>query len=234
MSDGPRTELIKLETDRRLGHEWDEWDGSPLPRDGDFDSPPRLFFVWSAAATAVGLGILFGALWLLRPHLGSIHPSLVTAATITVAAIAAIAWTWWALLSASYLLRRPLLPERLAERGLYLRLMSWTSRVASRFGRRDWVENAAVKVYNTLALIRNRKVNTGELLLLVRNDPSLFQESLMNYENYFRSIVPDERKWTLHVANPGKSPPLSKGSFEKIGKMLPRPSLSRQRARVKI
>lgn len=167
MPDAPRTELIKLETDRRLGHEWDEWDGSPLPRGGDFDSPPRLFFVWSAAATAIGLGILFGALWLLRPHLGAIHPSLVTIATITLAAIAAIAWTWWALLGASYLLRRPLLPERLAERGLYLRLMSWTSRVASRFGRRDWVENAAVKVYNALTLIRNRKVNTGELLLLV-------------------------------------------------------------------
>jgi hypothetical protein len=167
MSDSPRAELIKLETDRRLGHEWDEWDGSPLPRNGDFDSPPKLFFLWSAAATAVGLAILFGVLWLLRPHLASIHPLLVTGTTVAVATLAVLAWTWWALLGASYLLKRPLLPARLAERGLYLRLMSWTSRVASRFGRRDWVENASVKVYNALALIRQRKVNTGELLLLV-------------------------------------------------------------------
>jgi hypothetical protein len=167
MSDSPRAELIKLETDRRLGHEWDEWDGSPLPRNGDFDSPPRLFFAWSALATAAGLGALFAIVWLLRPHLASISPRLPTIVTLGVAALAALAWVWWVLLAGSYLLKRPLLPERLAERGLYLRLMRWTSRVASRFGRRDWVENAAVKVYNALALFRQRKVNTGELLLLV-------------------------------------------------------------------
>ena len=45
--------------------------------------------------------------------------------------------------------------------------MRLTSRVAERFGRRDWVENAAVKVYNALVLERNRKVGTGELLLLI-------------------------------------------------------------------
>src|ERR687897_683513 len=42
-----------------------------------------------------------------------------------------------------------------------------TSRVAGQFGRRDWVENAAVKVYNALAVMRNRKVSQGELLLLI-------------------------------------------------------------------
>jgi hypothetical protein len=167
MPDSPRAELIKLETDRRLGHEWDEWDGTPLPRNGDFDSPPKLFFAWSAAATGVAMALAFGVLWLLRPHLASISPRLVTVATWTVAILAALSWTWWILIAGSYLLKRPLLPERLAERGLYLRLMSWTSRVASRFGRRDWVENASVKVYNALALIRQRKVKTGELLLLV-------------------------------------------------------------------
>lgn len=167
MSDSPRAELIKLDTDRRLGHEWDAWDGTPLPRGGDFDSPPRLFFAWSALATAVGVGSLFLLLWLLRPHLASIHPRLVTGLAVGLAALAALAWTWWSLLAMSYALRRPLLTERLAERGLYLRLMRWTSRVANRFGMRDWVENASVKVYNTLALIRKRKVRTGELLLLV-------------------------------------------------------------------
>jgi hypothetical protein len=167
MSDSPRAELIKLETDRRLGHEWDEWDGSPLPGNGDFDSPPKVFFAWSAAATAAGLAVLFTVGWLLRPHLAAIDPGIVTAMTLIVAGLAALAWIWWGLLAVTYLIRRPLLPEWLAERGLYLRLMQWTSRVATRFGRRDWVENAAVKVYNTLALIRQRKVNTGELLLLV-------------------------------------------------------------------
>jgi Uncharacterized conserved protein len=45
--------------------------------------------------------------------------------------------------------------------------MRLTSRVAERFGRRDWVENAAVKVYNGLAIRRGRKVGKGELLLLI-------------------------------------------------------------------
>ena len=71
------------------------------------------------------------------------------------------------MLLASHIVRRPLLPERLAERGPLLRLMRLTSRVADRFGWRDWVENAAVKVYNAFAAERGRKVGTGELLLLI-------------------------------------------------------------------
>jgi hypothetical protein len=45
--------------------------------------------------------------------------------------------------------------------------MRLTSRLAERFGRRDWIENAAVKVFNALALKRGRRVGAGELLLLV-------------------------------------------------------------------
>ena len=46
-------------------------------------------------------------------------------------------------------------------------MMRLTSRLAQVFGRRDWVENAAVKVYNSLAFERGRKVGKGELLLLI-------------------------------------------------------------------
>jgi hypothetical protein len=80
---------------------------------------------------------------------------------------ASVVWIWWGVLLLSHELRRPLLPERLAERGPFLRLMRLTSLLAGRFGRRDWVENAAVKVYNTLALMRGRKVGQGELLVLI-------------------------------------------------------------------
>ncbi len=74
---------------------------------------------------------------------------------------------WWQLIGFSYAFRSPLLPERLAERGPLLVLMRYTSKLADRFGRRDWVENAAVKVYDALALARKRKVSGGELLLLI-------------------------------------------------------------------
>ena len=167
MTARPKAQLIQLETDRRLGHEWDEWDGTPLPNGGNFDSPPALFFVWSAGATAIALGILAGVLFLLRPHLESLVPGAFSTVTLGFGVVVVLAWVWWILLTLSFAIHRPLLPERLAERGPFLRLMGLTSRVADAFGRRDWVENASVKVFNGLATMRGRKVNQGELLLLV-------------------------------------------------------------------
>ncbi len=166
MPDTPRAQLIHIDVDRRLGHEWDEWDGKPLPNRGDFDSSPGLFFAWSAAALALGLGVAAGILFLLNPRIAGLHPLLARG-------------LWVGLLRRrrplplvgvlflSYRTGRALLPERLAERGPFLRLMRHTSGIAGRFGRRDWVENAAVKVYNALALLRGRKVGKGELLLLI-------------------------------------------------------------------
>ncbi|HSB54375.1 MAG TPA: DUF116 domain-containing protein [Gemmatimonadales bacterium] len=167
MSDIQRAQLIHIDVDRRLGHEWDEWDGRPLPNGGNYDSPPALFFGWSAAAIAAFFGVIALALYLLAPRLALLAPSVPQVAWIVLGAAAGIAWLWWGFLVLSYVLRRPLLPERLAERGPFLRLMRLTSRVAERFGQRDWVENAAVKVYDVLALERGRKVNKGELLLLI-------------------------------------------------------------------
>lgn len=167
MSETSRAQLIHIDVDRRLGHEWDEWDGQPLPNQGNYDSAPALFFAWSAAALAVGLAIVSIVLFLLGPRLATIYRPLPRALWIGLGIVAVVLWTWWAVLLASYGSGRALLPERLSERGPFLRLMRLTSRVADRFGRRDWVENAAVKVYNALALVRGRKVGKGELLLLI-------------------------------------------------------------------
>jgi uncharacterized protein len=167
MSDTPRAQLIHIDVDRRLGHEWDEWDGKPLPNRGDYDSPPLLFFAWSAVALVVGLGLAALVLFLLGPRLADLHARVPRLLWTGLGAMAFVLWAWWGVLFLSYAIGRPLLPERLAERGPFLRLMRLTSRVADRFGRRDWVENASVKVYNALALLRGRKVGKGELLLLI-------------------------------------------------------------------
>ena len=167
MSDSPRAQLIHIDVDRRLGHEWDEWDGKPLPNAGDYDSPPALFFAWSAAALVVAVLVLAVALWLLGPRLASIDAAIPGVLWTTLSVAAGVLWLWWGALLLSYAIGRSLLPERLAERGPFLRLMRLTSRVAARFGARDWVENAAVKVYNALAMVRGRKVGSGELLLLI-------------------------------------------------------------------
>jgi uncharacterized protein len=167
MADGARAQLIHIDVDRRLGHEWDEWDGQPLPNQGNYDSPPALFFAWSAMTIGVALGLLALGIFLLAPRLSDAHPSIPPILWNTLLVTGAILWVWWGILFLSHELRRPLLPERLAERGPFLRLMRLTSRVADRFGRRDWVENAAVKVYNALAVMRKRKVGQGELLVLI-------------------------------------------------------------------
>jgi hypothetical protein len=167
MAELPRAQLIHIDVDRRLGHEWDEWDGRPLPNQGNYDSPPALYFVWSALTLVLLLGVVALALFLLGPRLGAVHsqtPALLWSALLVAGSVL---WLWWILLLVSFLAGRSLLPERLAERGPFLRLMRLTSRLAGRFGRRDWVENAAVKVYNALAASRGRKVGQGELLLLI-------------------------------------------------------------------
>jgi uncharacterized protein len=167
MADGPRAQLIHIDVDRRLGHEWDEWDGRPLPNQGDYDSSPTLFFAWSAITLALGLGVIALGLFLLTPRLADVFPFAPTVLWSGLLIFGSIIWVWWGMLFLAHELRRPLLPEWLAERGPFLRLMRLTSRLAGQFRRRDWVENAAVKVYNTLALMRGRKVGQGELLVLI-------------------------------------------------------------------
>src|SRR5258708_17853731 len=53
----PRAQLIHIEVDRRLGHEWDEWNGRPLPKGGDFSAPPRLFFGFAAGTPSACSGL---------------------------------------------------------------------------------------------------------------------------------------------------------------------------------
>jgi hypothetical protein len=162
-----RPELIRLEVDRRLGHEWDEWDGAPLPNAGDFDSPAGLFFVWSVAWVAAISSVAAVTVYLLAPRLAELTPSLPSVLMAVVGTFAALSVLWLVMAWLSLAAGKPLLPERLLERGPLLVLMREVSALSGRFGRRDKVENAAVKVYDSLALARSRKVGGQELLLLI-------------------------------------------------------------------
>jgi hypothetical protein len=162
-----KAELIHIEVDRRLGHEWDEWNGKPLPDQGSFVAPPGLFFQWAAVTIAITTLTLYLVWYLLAPRLTTLWEPLPLAVLLVLAAVSVLAWTWFLLLLASFHGPRLLLPERLAERGPFLRLMALTSHVARRFGRRDWVEHAAVEVFDALAARRGRTVGRGELLVLI-------------------------------------------------------------------
>ncbi len=167
MPDAPRAQLIHIETDRRLGHEWDEWDGRPLPNGGDFSAAPALFFRYALLTLCAGAALLAALLYVLAPRLALLFRALPVAVGWMIGAAFGVAALWFVALLVSFYGGVPLLPERLLERGPYLRLMSLTSFVARAFGRRDRVEHAAIDIYNALAERRGRRVGTGELLVLI-------------------------------------------------------------------
>ena len=161
-------QLIKIETDRRLGHEWDEWDGQPLPNDGDFRTSAGRYFLFAG----VGLSLLtlaaLAVVFLLAPRLALIAGWLPQSLYVGLALLWATAAIWLALLGASYATGRTLLPERLAERGLMLRTLHLAWRAGEAFGvKRDWTGHASVVVYNRLAWARARRVTANELLILI-------------------------------------------------------------------
>jgi hypothetical protein len=153
--------------DRRLGHEWDEWNGRPLPGGGDFSAPPALFFRFAALTVAAVTGIGALLLYLIGPRLGALWRPLPQVLWLVLAAAAVLQWLYVGVLATSFFTGRNLLPERLLERGPYLQLMNYTSLLARAFGKRDWVEHAAIDIYNTLAERRGRRVGKGELLVLI-------------------------------------------------------------------
>ena len=163
----PRAQLIHIEVDRRLGHEWDEWNGRPLPGGGDFSAAPGVFFRFAALTIATATGVAALLLYLIGPRLSTLSALVPRILWWVLAFFAALEWLYLGVLAASFYSGRTLLPERVLERGPYLQLMNYTSLVARGFGKRDWVEHAAIDIYNTLAERRGRRVGKGELLVLI-------------------------------------------------------------------
>src|SRR2546422_11622424 len=115
--DAPRAQLIHIETDRRLGHEWDEWDGGPLPNRGDFSAPPGLFFRFAALTLVVLCGAAAGVLFLLSPRLAALAPALPRAAGLALAGAFGLAALWLAALAPSFYGGVAPPPPRLPPRG---------------------------------------------------------------------------------------------------------------------
>src|SRR2546425_3208696 len=166
-ADAHRAQLIHIETDRRLGHEWDEWDGRPLPGNGDFSAPPGLFFGFATLTIGIGMAVGAALIFLLGPRLGALWSMLPRTLGLALGAATVATWLWFGILLLSFYGGVLALPERWLERGPYLRLMSLTSAVSRVFARRDWVEHAAIDVYNALAERRRRTVGKGERLGLL-------------------------------------------------------------------
>src|SRR3954469_4140805 len=90
-----KAELIHIEVDRRLGHEWDEWNGKPLPNQGNYAAPPSRFWQF-AAATLAGADLVLYALWfILAPRLDTLWTALPDAILLGAAAISILSWGWF-------------------------------------------------------------------------------------------------------------------------------------------
>src|SRR5438552_7185260 len=108
-----KAQLIHIEVDRRLGHEWDEWNGRPLHADGNFSAPPRLFFTFAALTIAAATGAVALLLYLIAPRLAALWPRLPPVLWIALGALAALQWLYLGVLALSFFSGRPLLHVRL-------------------------------------------------------------------------------------------------------------------------
>ena len=160
--------LVKIETDRRLGHEWDEWDGQPLANGGNFRSTAGKFFLFTAIGLTAIVVASSAGIFLLAPRLAQIADWLPRVLYLTNAGLALAGFIWLVLIGVSYATNRVLLPGRFAERGLLLKTLRLASRVGEMFGvQRDWTDNAAIAVYNRLAWAREWRVRANEMLILI-------------------------------------------------------------------
>src|SRR5947207_16026187 len=97
-----RAQLIRIETDRRLGHEWDEWDGQPLPGDGDFSAPPGLFFRFAAVTIAALTAAAAALLFLLAPRLADVWAGIPRVLWLALGAATGLGWLWFGVLLLSF------------------------------------------------------------------------------------------------------------------------------------
>ena len=111
-----RPELIHLDVDRRLGHEWDEWDGQPLPNAGNFDAPPRIFFGWSLGWILAVTLVMAILLFVLAPGPRRSTPPSRSGWAPSLVVISSAVLLWWTLIALSFAFRANLLPEKLADR----------------------------------------------------------------------------------------------------------------------
>jgi len=160
--------LIHIDVDRRLGHEWDEWDGQPLANGGDFRTGTAKYWLFTAVGLVLVTAGAGAVVLLLAPRLAQLHAQLPLALYAGIGALGALSLVWLGLIGLSFVLRKALLPGALAERGLLLKTLRLASRVGELFGvKRDWTDNAAVSVYNRLAWARDWNVRANELLILI-------------------------------------------------------------------
>lgn len=151
--------------DRKLGEEWEDWDGTP---EGDIDEPRGKFVALATAVFGTLVGLLLLGAYLVSPRLDE-WPTYVKMP---------LKWAFWIALGVSmgvYLLfllealsgRVRILPYRWSE-ALLLWLLPKSVWLGKRLGlSRDRVFNSFIKVNNVLSRAQAEPGKHGKLLVLL-------------------------------------------------------------------
>lgn len=161
--------LLQIRSDRRLGHEWDDWDGNPLPNGGEFRTGPGFFFALLAGLILAFELVAGGVLWLMAPRLSAIWTPLPGLLWGMLAAVGVSGFAWLGLIAVVLRTGRNWLPRSLAEGGLVPWLLPHLERFGVALGMsRDRVGNASLRVFNALTVARRRPgVRPDEVLILL-------------------------------------------------------------------
>lgn len=161
--------LLQMRSDRRLGHEWDDWDGNPLPNQGAFNGRISLFFGVAVLAGLTSVLVAAAVIWLSAPRLASLWSSLPDLLGGIVVAGLVVWIAWLGLIAVALWKGRTRIPEGLAEGGLLPWVMPRLERVAGWIGiSRDVMGNSMLKVFDRLALGRRRAgIAPADLLILL-------------------------------------------------------------------
>ncbi len=163
------TPLLQLRVDRRLGHEWDDWDGDPLENGGVFHEGSGLFFRLAGITAVTTTALLFLLGWLIAPRLEALWPQLPQMLAYLGLTLVVAFGAWLIAISAVMRTGRNMLPPVLAEAGLFPRLMPIIERVGVSLGfSRDRVGNSLVRIFNGLSAARAQPgVKADDLLVLL-------------------------------------------------------------------
>lgn len=151
--------------DRKLGDEWEDWDGTP---EGDIDEPGWRFIALATfVLVSIGILLAFG-MYLIGPRMEQWPPLIQAAVKGLVIGLFAAGGLLYGLVLLEVLTQRvSFLPYRWSERML-LWLLPKAAWVGTKLGlSKDQVSNSFIKVNNTLIQSYRRRIDRNKLLILL-------------------------------------------------------------------
>ena len=155
----------KPAVDRKLGDEWEDWDGT---QEGEIDEPKGRFILLATLVCLVIVGLLLAGAYLVQPRVSEWSPSLQWTAKVLFFGLLGAGICCYGLLLLELLTSRvSLLPYRWSQ-GMVLWLLPKAVWAGGKFGlSRDRVANSFIKVNNALTRSRRKRIQHRKLLILL-------------------------------------------------------------------